>query len=293
MKPYILITPAKDEEEFIENTIQSVISQNHLPMRWIIVNDGSVDRTGDIIKRYAEKYDFLIPLDRPKDQTRNFGSKATAIKYGYDSIRDLKFEYIGNLDADVTFDSTHYEKIIQKFEENEKLGVAAGVRYDNRNGKFIRLTPSSNSAGGPTQFFRRECYDQIGGYLPLKFGGIDAVAEVMARKNGWEVRSFPEIEIYHHRSTGSAGNNIIKSRFRAGIKYYVIGYHPLFIIPFVLSRIKFPPPIITSILLFAGYFWGTIRHKKEVPDDFVKYLRSEQLNRLRNYFTGSKSNTTI
>lgn len=285
MKEYVLITPARDEEEFIEKTIQSVINQNVLPKKWVIINDGSVDRTGEIISKYSKDHDFILPLDRPRSEGRNFGAKALAIKYGYDAIKDLSFDFIGNLDADVSLAPSYYETVLQKFTENEKLGVVGGTRYDYRNGNFEKLKSNPNSAGGPTQFFRRKCYDEIDGYRPLRFGGIDAVAETMARMNGWEVRSFPDLEVYHYRLTSSA-IGLLRGRFRAGIKYYTIGYHPLFSLLWWFYRVFYYPAIIGSLLMTTGYIWGSMRYQKEVSDEYVKFLRTEQISRMKKGFLG-------
>jgi biofilm PGA synthesis N-glycosyltransferase PgaC len=282
MKPYVLITPARNEEAFIEKTIQAVIAQTVLPKKWVIVSDGSVDRTDEIVNQYAEKHDFILLVRRSGDQKRNFGSKAKAFEFGYERLKDLEFDFIGNLDADVSFNSTYYESILSRFQDNKRLGVAGGIRYDLRNGRFHKILRSRNSVGGALQLFRRQCYESIGGYLPLEYGGIDAVAETMARMHGWEVESFPELEVYHYRRTGTASERILRARFRSGIRAYLIGYHALFEISRCISRLFRHPPVIGSLVTLSGFFWASLkRYDRPVSDDFVRYLRSEQLARLR------------
>lgn len=282
MKRYVLITPARNEEAYLEATIQSVIGQSILPLRWVIVSDGSTDRTDEIVAKYAAEHDFIVLLRRTADRQRNFGSKAHAIRMAYEQVQNLEFDFIGNLDADVTFDPTYYEGVLGKFAANERLGVAGGVRFDFCNGRFVKLHCARNSVGGPFQLFRRACYDEIGGYQPLKMGGIDAVAEVMARSKGWEVESFPELVVYHHRCTGTAGRGILAAQYRVGVQEYMLGYHPLFEIVRHVRGLADYPPVIGSLAVLGGYFWASAKKvEKAVPEGFVRYLRAEQMERLR------------
>ncbi len=282
MAKYVLITAARNEEDYIEKTIRSVISQTVLPERWIIVSDGSTDRTDEIVLEYARTHRFIILLRTTVDSNRNFGSKAKAIAFGYQQLTGVGYDYIGNLDADVSFTSTYYENVIAKFKQNPKLGVAGGIRFDLHDGKFEEIICARNSVGGPFQFFRRECYEAIGGYLPLKYGGVDAVAEISARMFGWEVASFPELKVYHYRLTGTANGNLLQARYRCGIRDYLIGYHPLFQTFRALNRLKDKPAFIGSIFFLWGYLKAAfLRHKRPVSGEFVKYLRAEQRQRMR------------
>ena len=282
MKPYVLITAARNEESYIEKTVRSVIAQTVLPKKWVIVSDGSTDRTDEIVKRYADAHDLILLLHKPADQERNYGSKARALKLAYDQLTNLSYDFVGNLDADVSFDATYYESVLKKLDENERLGLAGGIRFDLCNGQFRRVYCARNSVGGPFQLFRRECYEKIGGYRPLRFGTVDSVAETMVRMHGWEVESFPEFKVYHYRCTGTAHGGIVKARFKVGAQNYSIGYHALFQIMRCVSRLFRYPLVIGSLSELVGYFWTSLKmHEREVPDDFVRYLRSEQLGRLR------------
>ncbi len=286
MKSYVLITPARNEGAFIEKTILSIVAQTIRPLRWVIVSDGSTDQTDAIVQRYASKYDFIQFLRTPGDQERNFGSKVRAFSLGYDTIKDLDFDFVGNVDADITMDPYYYECIIRELEENERLGIAGGTRYDFCNGKFRKVRCARNSVGGPFQFFRRSCYEAIGGYRPLKLGGIDAVAEITARMHGWDVMNFPEYRVHHYRCTGTAGGNVLKGNFKRGKQNFVIGYHPLFQCASCVNQLVSYPVIIGSLAVMAGFIWAAIRrYEMVVPDDVIHYLRNEQLTRLRSLFS--------
>lgn len=282
MKSYVLITPARNEEAFIEKTIQAVVAQTILPLKWVIVSDGSTDQTDAIVDRYSKDYEFIWLKRRSGDQERNFGSKVRAFTLGYESVKNLAFNFVGNLDADISMEPGYYEGILSKFENDEQLGIAGGIRFDFCGGRFRRMHSAKNSVGGPFQFFRRACYEEIGGYQPFELGGIDAVAEITARMYGWKVENFPEYNIHHYRCTGTAGGNVLRGNFKKGMQHYVIGYHPLFQIASCISHLRNYPVIIGSLAFMSGYFWAMWkRAEKKVPKDFINYLQKEQLGRLQ------------
>lgn len=290
MIKYALITPARNEEEFIEKTIQSVVAQTITPQAWVIVNDGSTDSTADIVEKYKTDNPFIQLINIAGDSDRNFGSKAKAVEYAYEQLADKEFDYIGNLDADISFDPDYYENILNELEANPQLGLAGGIRYDwhEKDGQFKLVRPSSNSVGGPIQLFRRDCWEAIGGYMALPYGGIDAVAEISTRMKGWEVRSFPQYQVYHHRETGTAKRSPSQARFRAGIRDYTIGYHPLFELTRAVKWLAKPPYIIGGIYMMAGYLYAMLKGiERPVSDELVNYLHDEQMGRLRGVIKGS------
>ena len=278
---YTLVTPARNEEAYIEKTLASVVKQTILPQKWVIVSDGSTDRTDEIVREYAEKYPFIELLRREAGSERNFGNKVYAIQAGYDRLADVSFDFFGNLDADIELPPEYYEEMHKRFQQDAQLGLAGGIRFDLCNGKFKRIFCAKNSVGGPFQLFRRACYEAIGGYVPLKLGGVDAVAEIMIRQHGWRVRSFDDVEVHHYRCTGTAKGNKIQASFRSGKKLYVIGYHPLFEFTKLAVGLKNPKDFFRIISEFAGYCWAAIaRYPRQVPASFISYLQKEQLDRL-------------
>lgn len=283
---YLLITSARNEGEYIEKTILSVISQTILPCRWIIVDDGSTDDTAKIVKKYASDHKFITLLSTVGDQQRNFGSKAKAVNFAYKQSLDSEFNYVGNLDADISFDPLFIEKILLKMEDNKLLGLAGGVRYDFHGRIFKKTRCSKTSVGGPCQIFRKECFEDIGGYLPLKHGGVDTAAEVMARMKGWGVESFDDVYMFHHRRTGTAKGGVLKAKFRQGVIDFAHGNHPLFELVKLIYRCRERPYIIGSASRLVGFTWGHIRIKeRELPDNVILYLRKEQIGRVSGVLT--------
>lgn len=289
MKKYVLITPARNEADFIEKTIASVVAQTVLPLRWIIVSDGSTDGTDEIVQRHNRQHEWIQLIRAEAPGGRNFGSKARAVQFAYSQLAPLDFTYVGNLDADVSFGPDYFENMCQKLAANPRLGIVGGIRFDLCNGEFRKTLCARNSVGGPFQFFRRECFEAIGGYQPLPFGGIDAVAEITARMKGWEVRSFPEFHVYHHRRTGTATVNSLRSNFNFGIKHYHIGYDPLFYLAQCVFRGLKRKSLLRPLLRFSGYCWAFLRgDRPAVPPEVITYLHREQRTRLKSLLTTGK-----
>lgn len=284
---YVLITAARNEEKYIERTIQSVISQTILPEKWVIVSDGSTDGTDEIVKRYEAHYDFIQFMCLESNGERNFASQVYTQQVGVELLQDIKYEFIGMLDADISFQPDYYQRVIAKFQENRELGIAGGRLSDFCGGKWVRQRVSTSwSVSGPIQMFRRQCYEDIGGYFPLERGGQDGVAEVMARMHGWEVKSFPDIEVLHYRRTGTEGRNIWHARLNGGIIQYSVGYHWLFAIARSLYKIFERPYLLGSILTLCGFCWANLQKKElVVPDEVRQYLRREQLHKLLSPFS--------
>jgi poly-beta-1,6-N-acetyl-D-glucosamine synthase len=280
---YVLITAARNEEAYIEKTIQSVIGQTVRPKNWVIVSDGSTDRTDEIVTHYATEHAFIELRRIEDDQSRNFHSQVRAINVGYEILRQRKFEFVGNLDADVSFDQEYYEKVLERFHQNPRLGLAGGFIYERHNDRFMsRKFNSESSVAHAVQLFRRECFESFGGYVPLPYGGSDWVAEIMVRMNGWEDRAFPELKVFHYRPTASAGG-IIKGSFRRGRMDYSLGVHPLFEFASCMRRVTGKPYLMGSIARFLGFLRGYFyRQNRAVSPDFIEYLREDQIRRLFN-----------
>jgi len=205
-------------------------------------------------------------------------------------LNSTKYEFLGNLDADISFEPSYYECILQGFREDPKLGIAGGILFEPFHGKWIaQRTSISWSVSGPIQMFRRHCYEDIGGFLPLKDGGEDAVAEVMARMRGWKVKAFSHIPVRHHRGTGTATGSILCAKFRRGRMEHKIGYHPLFEIAKCCLRVLEVPYLIGGFSELCGYCWDFLNtDHREVPTNVVRFLRQEQIQRIYTIFTKEK-----
>lgn len=282
---YVLVTAAYNEEAFIENTIKAVISQTLLPKRWVIVSDTSVDDTDKIVKEYAERYNFIELIRTEKNHARNFASKVYALNAGLERLKGDDYEFIGNLDADISFEEPYFSRLIGEFDRDSGLGLAGGFIYEKNNGRFTTRTNNSvRSVAGAVQMFRRECFESVGGILALKYGGEDWCAEVMARMKGWRVRAFPELRVFHHKPTG-AGAGVLRYWFHQGFMDYSLGSHPIFVIIKCLRRLRTKPYFKGALARLAGFVCANYRReKRSVSTEFVDYLRKEQKARLLGRF---------
>lgn len=282
---YVLLTPARNEEAFIEKTIQSVISQTVLPEKWIIVSDGSTDRTDEIVKVYASKFHFIKLLRVERNQSWSFSSKVHALRLAYEKLKGHGYEFLGILDADVSFGCDYFERLIAHFRQNERLGIGGGMILELQGNTFQRLRYNLDSVAGAVQFFRRQCYVEIGGYMELRNGGIDAVAEVMARMRGWQVGSVQDLDVYHHRRIGMTNATLFRSRLNTGIQENLIGNHPLFVVFKCIHRFMEKPYVLGGLLMLAGYCWSLVlRDVRPVPVEVVQYVRKEQKQRMYSAF---------
>jgi glycosyltransferase involved in cell wall biosynthesis len=279
---YVLVTPARNEAAVIARTIESILDQTILPKKWVIISDGSSDRTDDIITRFATGSSFITFVRREALGHRRFSSKVLAFKKGEEQLSGVQYEYLGNLDADVSLPRGYYETVLQRFEVFPRLGIAGGIIHELVNGKYEDQRNSLNSVAGAVQLFRRACYEDIGGYIPLKFGGIDSAAEIMARAHGWDVRAFPDLKVHHHRQVSSRAGGVIRTLVRYGMCHYSLGYHPLFQMVRCAYRITDRPYVMGSGLMLLGYFMAWMAGmERGVPPETVRYIQLEQLKRLR------------
>ena len=288
MKPsYVLVTAAYNEERFIENTILSVIAQEWSPTEWNIVSDASTDKTDKIIESYAARYDFIHLVRITEEHPRNFAAQVNAINTGIRQLKSTDFEYFGNLDADITLDPDYFSYLLEKFVSNPRLGLAGGAIYEKSgDGQFRgRKRNSVKSVAHACQFFRRECFESVGGcYFPMPYGAPDVYAEVAARMRSWEVMSFSDLPVHHHRFTGSA-DHYLRNCFRQGKADYSLGTLPMFELVRVMRRSADKPYVIGSLVRLAGFghsYW--MREPRPVPEEFRRYIRREQAQRLVRLF---------
>jgi len=282
---YVLITPARNEAQFIELTIQSMVAQTHLPQRWVIVSDGSTDSTDDIVRGYLVDHPWIKLLRTPVRRERHFAAKVHAFNIGYASVQTLDFDVVGNLDADVSFEHDHFETLLTKMAENDRLGLV-GAPF--REGSFqydYRFSNIENVWGG-CQLFRRVCFESIGGYLPLKGGGVDHVAVLSTRMHGWQTRTVAERVCLHHRVMGTATHGRVKANFRLGQKDYAMGNHPLWQLARIIYQMKNHPFVIGGLALGYGYAWSLLsRREKPISKDLIDFARREQMRRLAQFIT--------
>ncbi len=280
---YVLVTPARNEEKNIERTIQSMICQTHLPLKWVIVNDGSTDSTASIVRKHLAEHKWIELVEMPLRRDRSFAAKVNSFNAGYERVKHLRYDVIGNLDADLSFEKDYLEFLLKKFAEDLSLGVAGTIFKEA--GGYSTDTDSfegQTHVPGGCQLFRRECFSDVGGYIPIKAGGIDWIAVTTARMRGWKTRSFREKAFFHHRSLGTAERSVLASGFSYGEKDYYLGWHPLWELFRVVYKMTKRPYVIGGTVLGAGYLWAFVKQTpRAVSKELMRFHRAEQMLKLK------------
>jgi poly-beta-1,6-N-acetyl-D-glucosamine synthase len=279
MTRYVIITPVRDEEKHIVTTIESVMAQIVLPLEWVIVNDGSTDRTGEILDRYAAEVPWLQVVHRPNRGFRKAGGGVVeAFSDGRRALRSDDWDFIVKLDGDLSFDPDYFERCFAHFSNSPGLGIGGGEIHHEIGGVLqVEANPKFHVRGA-TKIYRKECWEAIGGLVAAP--GWDTIDEVKANMLGWETRAFPDLRLLHHRLTGSADGSV-RNNIKHGVACYVSGYHALFVLASCLYRLARKPYVVGSSAILYGFVKSYINRTPRVSDpQFITFIRSQQLRRL-------------
>ena len=271
---------------FIELTLHSVIAQRCHPLKWVIVSDGSTDGTDEVVAKYADQYPWIELVRLPERRERHFAGKVEAFNAGYARIRELPYEAIGSLDADLSFDEDYFSFLLTRMADDTRLGLVGTPFRDNGHDVYDYRFVSIEHVSGACQLFRRECFEQIGGYIPLKGGGIDQVAVLSARMNGWKTRTFTEKICLHHRPMGTAEHGTLRAKYKLGIKDYALGGHPLWELFRTFYQMTKPPFVLGGLALGFGYACEAMSGgERRIPHAMVDFRQREQMDRLKKFLS--------
>jgi poly-beta-1,6-N-acetyl-D-glucosamine synthase len=276
---YVIITPVRDEEKHIEETIESVRQQTILPSEWVIVDDGSTDRTGDILDRAAARLPWIRVIHRTNRGFRKSGGGVMEAFYdGYNTLQCKDWDFIVKLDGDLSFSPEYFEKCFEHFSSDPKLGIGGGEIRHNISGELkIEENPRFHVRGA-TKIYRRTCWEAIDGLWPAP--GWDTIDEVKANMLGWTTYAFAELHLLHHRFTGTE-DGLVRTRVKHGLVCYISRYHPLFVAVRCLYRIAQKPYVIGSGAILYGFLKAHVTHPRRLEDrSYVAYIRGQQLRRL-------------
>jgi poly-beta-1,6-N-acetyl-D-glucosamine synthase len=283
---YIVISPVKDEEARIEETLQSMLAQTLRPVLWVIVDDGSSDRTPEIVARYSAEYDFIKVVNRPNSQSRQPGSPVVrAFNAGYDSVRHVEHDFVVKLDCDLSFAPDYFQQLLARFADDCLLGIASGVYFErNRSGAWCEVKMPAYHAAGASKVIRRECFEAIGGFVSSR--GWDTVDEIRAMSRGWRTRHYRDLHMRHWRTEG-AGIGQWRTSLMHGEVYYLTGGGLLFFLIKVIHRLPRKPYVVSALGLLLGYVRNALSGKQKLvtPDEASLYRRL--LNRRLGVDTGS------
>jgi biofilm PGA synthesis N-glycosyltransferase PgaC len=276
---YVIITPVRDEQLYLQSTIESVMAQTILPIEWVIVNDGSTDGTGDIINDSAARIALIHPVHRSNRGFRKSGGGVVeTFDDGYKALQRHDWDFIVKLDGDLTFSPEYFEKCFEHFRNDPRLGIGGGDIYHDLGGELKCEMGPGFHVRGATKIYRRTCWEAIGGLRAAP--GWDTIDEVKANMLGWSTSSFRELHLLHHRHTGSA-EGLLRDREKHGLACYMSGYHPLFVAASCLFRLFQKPYVIGAAAMLFGFLKGYVTPARRANEaEVISYLREQQLKRL-------------
>jgi glycosyltransferase involved in cell wall biosynthesis len=260
---YVIISPVKDEERYVELTLRSVTSQSVLPVLWIIVDDGSSDRTPEIVAGYAVRFPFIRLVQHRRSGSRRPGPPVIhAFNFGKAALAATDYDVIVKLDCDLSFEPTYFERLLEHFERNDKLGVASGIYLETEDGSaWTPVSMPAYHAFGASKVIRRACFEDINGFVAA--AGWDTVDEIRAMARGWETRHFQELPTRHHKREGTGIGPLRTSRMHGEI-FYVTGGDPLFFLLKTVHRVRATPIGLNALAMASGYVGAAMRRKPKL-----------------------------
>ena len=274
---YILISPVKDEEKYVEATLRSIAAQSLIPQRWIIVDDGSRDATREILRQYAETYNWIQVLRIERGADRQPGSGVVrAFAKGYELIAKDDFDFIVKLDCDLEIPANYFEQLYEKFCQDESLGIASGVYLEKRKGLWVPVVMPAYHVAGASKMVRKKCYTDIGGFVPAR--GWDTVDEIRAMSMGWTTRHFEGLQFYHLKNEGSGVGAIRTNVMRGEIFYLTAGGTTFLLLKVLNQLLRAKPFLIAGSAMLWGYLKCRISGQPRLVRDSEAQLYRQVLN---------------
>jgi glycosyltransferase involved in cell wall biosynthesis len=272
---YALVTPARDEEQNLRRLAASLVAQTVLPSTWIVVDDGSTDRTAELIASLAQQYDWISVISAAADggqlvDGRLTGRDVAAFQAGLAALSQQP-DIVLKLDADVSLLPDFFEGLLRAFEADPQLGIAGGACFEFDGGAWRERWVTSNHVRGATRAYRWECLQDVQPLEPRL--GWDGIDEVLAVIRGWHTQSFRTLPFFHHRLVGQRDG--LRRAFRdQGSTAYYMGYRPSYLIARALFRMRSTP---AAFAMITGYLGAALRREPRLADaDVRKYIRDRQ-----------------
>lgn len=291
---YCIISPSRDEAEYMIRTLDSVTGQTRPPDLWVIVDDGSTDRTPEILDEYARRFPYIHVVRRENRGHRSVGPGVIEAFYaGLDAVDAAQFDYLCKLDLDLDLPPRYFEILLDRMEGNPRLGTCSGKPYfvDPKTGRLRSERCGDEMSVGMTKLYRRKCFQEVGGFVrEVMWDGIDCHR---CRMLGWTACSWddPELQFIHLRPMGSSQQTILTGRMRHGFGQHFMGTGLIYMSASALFRMSMRPWIVGGLAMWWGYFRSLLRRNRRYPDlEFRRFLRRYQWSCL---FRGKRRATRL
>jgi poly-beta-1,6-N-acetyl-D-glucosamine synthase len=274
---YVIVSPVKDEAQFVEATLRSVVSQTHKPISWIIVNDGSTDGTEKIVEKYLQ-HEFINIIPSNRNAPREPGTGVIrAFNHGYEALKERDWDVIVKLDCDLEFEADYFAALVDRMGADPKLGIVSGVYAEQNNaGVWRTVTMPAYHAAGACKVIRRKCFEAIDGFVCAR--GWDTVDEIRAMNFGWRTTHFADLVMKHLKPEGS-GVGSLRTCVLHGEVYYRTGGGLLFFLAKLLHRALQKPPLVGAAALAYGYLRPMLKNRELLVSNSEAALYNDLLRR--------------
>ena len=277
-RTYVLISPCRNEADYMRRTLDSVVAQSLQPTLWVIVDDGSTDETPQILADYAAKHDWIRIVQKPDRGHRAVGPGVVEAFYvGYQSIDPADFTYSCKLDLDLELPPRYFETLIERMEADPRIGTCSGKPYLRQNGTLVSERRGDEMSVGMTKFYRRTCFEDIGGYVHEVMW--DAIDCHKARQRGWKAVSWdhPDLNFEHLRPMGSSQTSIWTGKRRHGFGQYFMGSDLFFYAATCVFRMAEKPYVLGGLAMMQGYLAAWTRGDRQLDDPELRaFIRAYQ-----------------
>lgn len=274
---YLVISPCRNEMEFLSKTLDSVIAQSLRPALWVIVDDGSTDETPAILADYAARHDWIRVVPKPDRGHRAVGPGVIEAFYaGLETVSE-DFPYLCKLDLDLDLPPRYFESLIERMEADPRIGTCSGKPYVRRGDQLVSERRGDEMSVGMTKFYRATCFDAIGGFVREVMW--DAIDCHKARQLGWKAVSWdhPDLNFEHLRPMGSSEMSIYEGRRRHGRGQWFMGSDPLYYFATCVFRGLEPPYVLGGMAMLQGYLGAWMRGARQLDDPELRaFIRRYQ-----------------
>jgi len=275
---YAVVTPARNEEVNIARLGEAMVAQTHQPVVWVTVDDGSTDRTLEVLAGFAAEHDWVKPMERPaavRDESLADGRRKArdldAFLLGAVPLRD-QVDVIVKVDADVDFEPDYFEQLIGRFEADEQLGIASGTCWELQDGVWERRTKAESTVWGASRAYRSDCLADLMALEPCM--GWDGLDEISVQLRGMRTQTFTDLPFRHNRPEGGRELSSLHQGEALGAAAWYMGYRPTYLVLRALYRARQEPAALGMVW---GYFRNAVRRVPQCPNKaLVVAVRDKQ-----------------